>query len=64
MKVGDMIHTPRFLKVRIAAVYEGKNAEQDARRDGYTEPTHYKGDYQILGKVTEPNHMVFAAVKE
>jgi hypothetical protein len=59
MKIGDFIKTPRFLKVRIAEVFQ---TEREARKNGYTEPTHYEDDdYSIFGKVTGPNTMIFAA---
>lgn len=63
MKKGDMIYTPRFSNVSIKEVYEDA---QQASQDGYKEPTHYYKDseYDILGKHTEPNHMVFAAVRK
>ena len=61
MKKGDYVRTPRFLTVRIEEVYEKR---EDATLNGYTEPTHYQdGQYDILGKSTSLNHMVFAAVK-
>lgn len=62
MEINDIIYTPRFCSVRIDAIYENI---ADARKDGYTEPTHYHKDgYTILGKNTSPNHMVFAGAKE
>lgn len=62
MKIGEYINTPRFLKVKIAAIYERKNI---ARLDGYTEPTHYdNSEWDILGKHTGVNQMIFAAVRK
>lgn len=63
MQVGDMVNTPRFLKVRINAVYEDSKR---AYLDGYREPTHYDNDpeYNIRGAHTGPNMMVFAAVRK
>jgi hypothetical protein len=60
MKKGDRVNTPRFLTVKIEDVL---NPEQ-AREQGYTEPTHYDGEYRILGKSTGLNRMVFAAVRK
>lgn len=63
MKKGERIFTPRFCNVEIAEVFEEKSI---ARKEGYTEPTHYykDPDYDVLGKNTKPNHMIFAAVKK
>lgn len=62
MKKGDRIHTPRFLTVTIDRVL----TREEARQQGFTEPTHYGGDstYDVPGKITKPNHMIFAAVKK
>lgn len=61
MKKGDYIYTPRFCNVRIEEVFENRD---ETRENGYTEPTHYKGDYEVLGKSIGVNRMVFAAVKK
>ena len=62
MKVGDMVNTPRFLKVRIAEVFDNEGV---ARKEGFYEPTHYESpDYKINGKHTGTNMMIFAAVKK
>lgn len=61
MKAGDMVRTPRFLTVRIAEVFEDAKS---ARAAGYTEPTHYDGEYDIKGKHTGINRMTFAAIKK
>jgi hypothetical protein len=62
MEKGDLIQTPRFLTVRIDAMFESEKA---ARAEGYYEPTHYENsDYKILGKSTGLNLMVFAGVKK
>jgi len=58
MKKGDWVQTPRFCGVRIEDVL----TPEQAREQGYTEPTHYDGKYEILGKSTGLNRMVFAAV--
>ena len=59
MKIGDLIYTPRFCTVQIAAIFA---SEAEARKSGYCEPTYYKGEYTILGKVLDMYHMEFAAV--
>lgn len=61
MNKGDYIYTPRFCNVRIEEVFENRD---EARENRYTEPTHYKGDYDVLGKSIGINRMVFAAVKK
>lgn len=60
MKKGDRVYTPRFCNVTIKEVFE---SESEARENGYTEPTYYKGDYVVLGKSIDMYHMVFAAAK-
>ncbi len=60
MNKGDWVNTPRFLKVKIEAVL----TPEQAREQGYTEPTHYVGEYNILGRHIGPNCMVFAAVRK
>jgi len=61
MKKGDWVDTPRFLKVKIQKVFR---SEGNARKNGYTEPTHYNNwEYAVLGKHTGINMMVFAAAK-
>lgn len=61
MNKGNYIYTPRFCNVRIEEVFKNRD---EARENGYTEPTHYKGDYDVLGKSIGVNRMVFAAVKK
>jgi hypothetical protein len=61
MKIGDFIRTPRFCTVKINEMFDSVKA---ARAEGYTEPTHYEGEYEILGKHIGINRMVFAAVKK
>ena len=62
MKKGDMVNTPRFLKVRIEKVCRNSRT---ARQQGYVEPTHYHSeDYSILGKNIGDNCMIFAAVRK
>jgi len=59
IKKGDRVYTPRFMNVRIEKVFK---SEENARRQGYTEPTHYKnGKYGVFGKVIGTNRSVFAA---
>jgi len=61
MKIGDWIDTPRFCKVKITEVF---NTRSTAMEFGFDEPTHYKSpEYEILGKHTGINRMIFAAVK-
>lgn len=61
MLKGDYVNTPRFGTVRISDTFDTK---EDAKENGYTEPTHYQGSHIVLGKLTRMNHMVFAAVKK
>lgn len=61
MKKGDYIYTPRFCNVRIEEVFGGRD---EARENGYTEPTHYNGEYDVLGKPLGVNKMIFAAVRK
>ena len=62
MKKGDMVNTPRFMKVQIERMF---NTMENAFKAGYFEPTYYEGGggYQVYGKHTGPNLMSFAAVK-
>lgn len=34
----------------------------EAHTNGFREPTYYKGEYTILGKVLDAYHMEFAAI--
>ena len=61
MKKGDYIRTPRFCTVKIEKVFD---SIKEAYAEGYYEPTHYEGEYSILGKHTGINLMVFGAVKK
>ena len=61
MKAGDYVYTPRFCTCKIEKVFDSK---KEARAEGYTEPTHYRGEYEIMGKVTSLNHMNFAAIQK
>lgn len=67
IKVGDRVITPRFCTVRIAEVF--KDGET-ARKNGFTEPTHFynsqdirRFQYDIQGKHTGENLMIFAAIE-
>ena len=61
MEIGELVHTPRFLKVRIGEIFSDY---EQARSAGYTEPTHYEDhEYDIKGKHTGENRMVFAAIR-
>lgn len=59
MKVGDFVYTPRFCTVKITAIFASAAV---AHENGYREPTYYKGEYTVLGKVLDMYHMEFAAV--
>lgn len=61
MDIGDYVYTPRFCTVQIKEIFE---TMENARANGYTEPTFYKGDYKVFGKSVGHNQMIFAAVKE
>ena len=60
MQQGDTIYTPRFCTVEIKEVL----GRAEAWEQGFTEPTHYDKDpaFDIYGKVTGTNRMIFAAV--
>jgi hypothetical protein len=60
IKLGDKVETPRFLKVRIAAMFEDVVLAEGC---GFSEPTHFRDeDYHIYGKALGNNLMLFAAV--
>lgn len=62
MKKGEMVYTPRFEKVEIEKVFR---CEENARKAGFNEPTHYKNDeYGILGKNLNRYEIIFAAYKK
>lgn len=59
IKLGDKIQTPRFLTVRIAAIFESVEL---AACCGFTNGTDLDNpDYEILGKSIGNNRMLFAA---
>ena len=59
VRINSRIKTPRFLEVRIIAIF-GKKA--DAEKLGFTEPTHYDGEFKVYGRHIGTNRMDFAAV--
>ena len=62
MKIGDWIDTPRFCKVKIREIFD---TETTAKEFGFYEPTHYKNpEFDILGKHTGTNTMIFAAIRK
>lgn len=62
MKKGDRVYTPRFCTVKLDKVFRN---EANARKAGYTEPTHTDIDgYGILGKTIDAYHMTFAAYRK
>ena len=62
MVKGEYVNTPRFCQVYIQEVFD---TESDARRAGYTEPTHYENNfYGVLGKSMDMYHMKFAGYKK
>lgn len=60
MMKGTLIYTPRFCTVRIAEVFDTR---EEAEKNGYKEPTYYRGDFEVFGKSVDLNRMVFAAVR-
>lgn len=60
MKAGDTVYTPRFCTVMIKAVYESR---KEANENGFTEPTYYDGEFDVLGKSLDMYHMEFAAYR-
>ena len=60
MKKGQHIYTPRFCTVQIGRIC---NSQEEAQAAGYTEPTCYRGEYEVVGKSLDMYHMVFAAYR-
>jgi len=59
--VGEYIETPRFLTVKVAAIL----GAVEAREMGYNVPTDYHNEYfNVLGKSTGTNTMIFAIVRK
>lgn len=62
MKKGDYVYTPRFCSCKIEKVFR---SVQNAQKQGFIEPTHYaSAEYDILGKHTGVNRMIFAAIRK
>ncbi len=60
IKLSDKVNTPRFLTVRIAAMFESVELAEVC---GFTETTDFRdGNYHIRGRRIGENQMVFAAV--
>lgn len=60
MKKGDYVYTPRFCTVKIEKVFKSR---ENAVKAGFVEPTHYRGDYAVVGKSLNQYEMIFAAYK-
>ncbi len=61
VNIGDIAMTPRFLNVRIAAIFESVELADSC---GFTEGTDFRNEeYHIRGKSIGENRMLFAAVK-
>jgi len=62
MKKGDYVYTPRFCTVKIQKVFRSRSLMS---KQGFHEPTHYQNsNYEIYGKSTGINLMIFAAIKK
>jgi len=62
MKKDDWVNTPRFCKVRIKKIFQ---KAETARKQGFHEPTYYSDlQYDIWGKHTGKDTMIFAAIKK
>ena len=61
INLGDKVKTPRFLTVRVAAMFENIELADNC---GFTETTDFRDDeYHIIGKHIGDNRMLFAAAK-
>ena len=61
INLGDKVQTPRFLTVRMAAMFESIELAEGC---GFTETTDFRDEeYHIRGKHIGENRMLFAAVK-
>lgn len=58
-EINAYVRTPRFCTVKINAIFADK---EEALALGYTEPTYFKGDFEVRGKSIGANRMVFAAI--
>lgn len=62
IKKGSVVHTPRFLDVRISEVYDNQDQLREA---GYTEPTHFvDAEWEVRGKSIDLFRMEFAAARK
>jgi hypothetical protein len=60
ISLGSNVRTPKFLNVRIAAMFENVELAEDC---GFTETTLFLNqDYIIRGKCLGNNRMLFAAI--
>ena len=61
IQIGDMVRTPRFLTVKIRAMFESVELAEIC---GFTEGSDFRDeDYHVRGRHIEDNRMIFAAVK-
>lgn len=61
MRILDVVETPRFLQVKINAIF---SSVEYAELSGFTVGTDYRDeDWHIRGKHIGENKMIFAAVK-
>ena len=58
-EINEYVKTLRFLDVRISAIF---TKAEDARTLGFTEPTYYKGDFEVLGRQYASDRMDFCAI--
>jgi hypothetical protein len=62
MQVGDYVKTPRFLNVKIGAIFGDARLAAEC---GFVGTTDYEdGEWDIKGKHSGHNRMIFAAVKK
>lgn len=61
MRADDYVRTPRFCNVKIRETFA---SVKEMRRAGYTEPTYYQGEYEVLGRSIDMYHMEFAAARK
>jgi hypothetical protein len=60
IRINEWVNTPRFLKVRIIAIFADSKT---AKEMGYTEGTDYQDDsWHIKGRFLGANRMEFAAI--
>lgn len=61
IELGRWVETPRFLKVRIKAIFSSVELAEDC---GFKEGTDFRdSDWHIRGKHVGENRMIFAAVR-